>query len=435
MDELLETEAIEMPAGEGEADEPTARPLPATVDQAGRALGLEGRGPDRGARRRRRPGRRRGDGGRRPRDARRLSKRPSKRSQRGRERPVQGARQPLVPGRRPPARQQVGDGDRAPRRRGAARGRGAAGVALPAARRGSAATASLAAAGWWSAGCWRPTAGGWSSTPGSRAPRGSSSAPAPPTPSARPRASRSSWRSSGCGSRSASTRTARSSRARFRGDPLIGEIIHHRPWLRPRRRPWPWEALAWAVTEQLIEVRRAVEIQRRSCAAGAIACSPTSTGPGAAPARCATSPAPRWSPAVAPAELAAFDLAPSRAIALIRCAREVAAGRVDPGCAEGDRRLARISGIGPWTLQVLGFSGRGEPDSLPAGDLAYVKLVGSLAGLGRRATVAGGRGVLRPLRAVPRPRRQLRARPLARRGRPGPAAAARRLRRRWRVRQ
>ena len=49
----------------------------------------------------------------------------------------------------------------------------------------------------------------------------------------------------------------------FRGDPLIGEAIHHRPWLRPRRRPWPWEALAWAVTEQLIELRRAVEIQRR----------------------------------------------------------------------------------------------------------------------------------------------------------------------------
>ena len=49
----------------------------------------------------------------------------------------------------------------------------------------------------------------------------------------------------------------------FRGDPLIGEIIHHRPWHRPRRRPWPWEALAWAVTEQLIEARRAAEIQRR----------------------------------------------------------------------------------------------------------------------------------------------------------------------------
>ena len=38
-------------------------------------------------------------------------------------------------------------------------------------------------------------------------------------------------------------------------------------------------------------------------------------------------------------------------------------------------------------MQVLGLAGRGEPDSLPAGDLAYVKLVGVLAGLGRRATV------------------------------------------------
>ena len=33
MDELLETEAIEMPAGEPATDEPTARPLPATIDE------------------------------------------------------------------------------------------------------------------------------------------------------------------------------------------------------------------------------------------------------------------------------------------------------------------------------------------------------------------------------------------------------------------
>ena len=38
-------------------------------------------------------------------------------------------------------------------------------------------------------------------------------------------------------------------------------------------------------------------------------------------------------------------------------------------------------------MQCLGLFGRGEPDSLPAGDLAYVKLVGVVAGLGRRATV------------------------------------------------
>ena len=38
---------------------------------------------------------------------------------------------------------------------------------------------------------------------------------------------------------------------RFRWDPLIGPVIRRKPWLRPRRRPEPFEALAWAVCEQL----------------------------------------------------------------------------------------------------------------------------------------------------------------------------------------
>ena len=49
----------------------------------------------------------------------------------------------------------------------------------------------------------------------------------------------------------------------FRADPLIGPAISRRPWLRPRRRPFAWEALAWAITKQLIESGRAAEIQRR----------------------------------------------------------------------------------------------------------------------------------------------------------------------------
>jgi 3-methyladenine DNA glycosylase/8-oxoguanine DNA glycosylase len=65
----------------------------------------------------------------------------------------------------------------------------------------------------------------------------------------------------------------------------------------------------------------------------------------------------------------------------------VAAGRVDPADRGDDRRLLAIREIGPWTVQCLGLHGRGEPDSLPAGDLAFIKLVGRLAGLGRRATV------------------------------------------------
>jgi len=50
---------------------------------------------------------------------------------------------------------------------------------------------------------------------------------------------------------------------RFRHDPLLGPAIRRRPWLRPRRRPFAWEALAWAITAQLIESSRAAEIDRR----------------------------------------------------------------------------------------------------------------------------------------------------------------------------
>jgi 3-methyladenine DNA glycosylase/8-oxoguanine DNA glycosylase len=66
----------------------------------------------------------------------------------------------------------------------------------------------------------------------------------------------------------------------------------------------------------------------------------------------------------------------------------VAAGRVDLTEHEPAwRRLLAIREIGPWTLEKLAFHGQGRDDQLPAGDLAYVKLVGNLAGLGRRATV------------------------------------------------
>ena len=176
----------------------------------------------------------------------------------------------------------------------------------------------------------------------------------------------------------------------FKRDPLIGPAIHHKPWVRPRRRPWPWEALCWAITSQLIQAFRAAEIQRRIVRRWA-------------PSFLPDQPAPRrrrersWplrdvpSAAViagrAPAELASMDLSAGRSVAMVRCAREVARGRARLEDPASDRRLLAISEIGPWTIQCLGLHGRGEPDSLPAGDLAYVKLVGFLAGLGRRATV------------------------------------------------
>ena len=171
--------------------------------------------------------------------------------------------------------------------------------------------------------------------------------------------------------------------ATFRRDPLLGRAISARPWHRPRRRPLAWEALAWAVTKQLIDSPRAAAIQRRLVRRwGETAASPFASGVVLRDVPSAAAIADR-----APAELAALDLSPGRALSLIAAAREVATGRVDPADAAADARLARIRGIGPWTLQCLGLHGRGEADSLPAGDLAYLKLVGRLAGLGRRATV------------------------------------------------
>jgi 3-methyladenine DNA glycosylase/8-oxoguanine DNA glycosylase len=169
--------------------------------------------------------------------------------------------------------------------------------------------------------------------------------------------------------------------AGFRSDRLLGGAIRAHRWHRPRRRPWAWEALAWAIVKQLIESSRAAEIQRRIVLRwGRRREEPEGT-------TLRDLPTPELIAGRAPAELAAMDLAPGRALALIRVAREVAAGRIDPTDRGHDRRLLAIREIGPWTVQCLGLHGRGEPDSLPAGDLAFIKLVGRLTGLNRRATV------------------------------------------------
>ncbi len=65
----------------------------------------------------------------------------------------------------------------------------------------------------------------------------------------------------------------------------------------------------------------------------------------------------------------------------------MASGRADLSRHEPSwRRLLAIPNIGNWTVEMLAFEGQGRDDVIPALDLAYVKLVGRLAGLGRRAT-------------------------------------------------
>ena len=160
---------------------------------------------------------------------------------------------------------------------------------------------------------------------------------------------------------------------RFRSDPLIGASVRRRPWLRIRRRPEPFEALAWAITEQLIEFERAVAIQRRMVGRLGRRCPETGLRDLPAAERVA---------GTAPALLQSLDLSAGRALSLRRAAREVARGRADlraPDHERAWRRLLAIPGIGPWTVEMLALHGQGRHDQLPAGDLNLIKLVGRLA--------------------------------------------------------
>ena len=165
--------------------------------------------------------------------------------------------------------------------------------------------------------------------------------------------------------------------ARFRADALIGRLVRRLPWLRPRRRPEPFEALAWAICEQLIEYTRAVGIERRIVRR----LGPALAGEGTAGPPLRDVPSAAVLAGTAPALLESFDLSAGRALALRRAAREVACGRVDlhsPDHERAWRRLRALPGIGSWTVECLALHGQGRFDAVPAGDLALRKLVARL---------------------------------------------------------
>jgi 3-methyladenine DNA glycosylase/8-oxoguanine DNA glycosylase len=169
---------------------------------------------------------------------------------------------------------------------------------------------------------------------------------------------------------------------RFRFDPLIGAAVRANPGLRPHGRPDPFEALAWTVCEQLIEYERAAAIQRRLVARLGRRCPATGL---------ADSPPAAVLAGQAPALLESCGLTETRALALVKVAREVASGRVDlsdPDHEHGWARLRRIRGIGSWTVETLALTGQGRLAQLPAGDLAYIKLVGRLQSPDPRARAA-----------------------------------------------
>jgi 3-methyladenine DNA glycosylase/8-oxoguanine DNA glycosylase len=180
---------------------------------------------------------------------------------------------------------------------------------------------------------------------------------------------------------------------RFAGDARIGASVREAPWLRPYRRPMPFEVLLGAICEQLIDDARAEQIKRRITAAHGRRALDHLDAPG--PAEVAR---------LAPAQLQRCGLAAQRAATLVRAAHEVTVGRVDlldPAHREpGWRRLRSLSGIGAWTLSVLALHGQGVWDALPAGDHAYRTLLGRAGAPASEAQVEAFFEPYRPWRGV-----------------------------------
>jgi 3-methyladenine DNA glycosylase/8-oxoguanine DNA glycosylase len=159
---------------------------------------------------------------------------------------------------------------------------------------------------------------------------------------------------------------------RFRWDPLIGPAVRRDPLRRSWRKPDPFTALVAAITEQLIEFQRGVAIQKRIVSRLGRRCPKTGLR---------DLPSASVLAGTAPALLQSLDLSGGRSIALVRAAREVAAGRIDLDAPTHERawaRLRAIPGIGRWTVEMVALTGQGRLDVVPAGDLGFLKLVGRL---------------------------------------------------------
>lgn len=150
---------------------------------------------------------------------------------------------------------------------------------------------------------------------------------------------------------------------RFDRDPLVGRAARTLRGLRPLRKATVAHAVLRAVCGQLVQTRRALQIERSVIRA------------------CGASPPTREALAsLSPAALCRCGLATSRAATLARIVRtvDVEGLRAQPGTAL--RRLGRERGFGPWSVGVVALQGLGRYDAGLVGDLGLVKLQASLEG-------------------------------------------------------
>ncbi|MBA3382449.1 MAG: hypothetical protein H0T97_11410, partial [Actinobacteria bacterium] len=147
-------------------------------------------------------------------------------------------------------------------------------------------------------------------------------------------------------------------------DPLLGPSVRALRGLRTTRTSTVAHAALRAISGQLIQSRRAREIERTVIRA------------------CGESPPTREALAgLSSAALTGCGLAESRAATLARLVRRVDLESLKTSLATTAlARLQRERGIGPWSVGVIALQGLGRYDAGLVADLSLVKLFASLRG-------------------------------------------------------
>ncbi len=155
--------------------------------------------------------------------------------------------------------------------------------------------------------------------------------------------------------------------------PVLERLHREQAGLRLVRVPWLFDIACSAVLQQRVRSTDAMSDWRHIA---------NRFGSRSSAGACAF-PSPASLAALAPWQLEALGIDAKRARTLIALAREIRLNPLRPAMtfAQLRGRLARVPGVGPWTVEtVLGF-GAADPDALPLGDLYLPHLVAfTLAG-------------------------------------------------------
>ncbi|HET7760367.1 MAG TPA: hypothetical protein VFK62_10625 [Gaiellaceae bacterium] len=159
---------------------------------------------------------------------------------------------------------------------------------------------------------------------------------------------------------------------RFARDPLIGAATRRVRGLRPLRTATVAQSLLRALAGQLIQARRARQIEQTIVRS----LMPTLDG-----TRLHLPPDRATLARVSPAELRRLGLGMRRGAALVRICRSLDLERLRalPGQASAER-LQRERGLGPWSVGVVSLEGLGRYDRGLVADLGLVKLQSALKG-------------------------------------------------------